>query len=155
MYITFEEYSELYSDITAEEFNIYAYDAERIAEKECTGVDGFNKLRNAMPEEDPDLKAIKRAIIGLTHEVAQMEKAKKAGGYIERADGTVQGKTLSSVSSGSESMSFGVTATVYELSASDLELRTRYLSTYAVEKLRGIYDKNGVNVLYMGVYPCI
>lgn len=155
MYITFIEYSELYSDLTEQEFNNYEYEAERIAEIETTGVDGFSKLQNAMPTDERNLKAIKRLLIGLTHEVALMEKARSAGGYVDKSDGTIQGRTISRVSSGSESIHYSVTSTIYELSASDIELRNRYLISYAVERLRGVCDKNGVNMLYMGVYPCI
>lgn len=155
MYITFDEYTTLYADMTAQEFNLYAYDACRLADYYTTGVDGFLKLQNAMPEDERNLTAIKRCIIGLTHEIYLLEKAKQNAGTQERGDGTVMGKNIASVSSGSESISYSVQSTVYELATADIELHNRYLEAYATDRLRGVYDKYGVNVLYMGVYPCI
>lgn len=153
MYITFEEYTNLYNDITEQEFNNLEYEASRLVDVYTSGVDGVLKLREYMPVDEYDVTAIKRCVAKLIHEMSMFDKAKNASGYMEREDGSIMGKTVKSVSSGSESISYEITASVYEKASSDESVKSVYLKNVICEYLRGVCDLNGVNVLYMGAYP--
>lgn len=151
MYITFAEYQALYNDLEETQFNIYAYEASRLVDIYTSGVDGVLKLKDYMPTEDYDVKAIKHCTAKITHELYMFDKAKNASGYVEREDGTIMGKTVSRVSSGSESVHYEITKSVYE--TSNETDKSMYLRQIIDGNLRNVCDKNGVNVLYMGRYP--
>ena len=66
----------------------------------------------------------------------------------------MHGKVVSSVSAGNESISYSVGSdTAINLAVKDLEARKKLIYATIREHLSGAKDANGVNLLYMGVYP--
>ena len=161
-YIDYEYYTALYGDDSLDEnyFNRLAFDAERKIDNYTTGIDGVKKLRIAFPEDEDDAETIKRcicALIDLLYQIKESEKRISSGkGYTVNADGTLQGKVVTSVSSGNESMSFSSSASEKTLVDAVLADKTAQEKLYydtVKEYLSGLTDANGVNLLYMGEYP--
>lgn len=162
-YVTYQEYTAVYGDkaIKEADFNRLLWDATRLMDANTTGIDGYKKLKNAFPTDADDAETVKRCIykiITILHLVEDVEtSATNSHGYVTKEDGTVVGKVVSSVSSGSESISYAsgssANETVYEKAAVDLDFRNTLLINAVREFLSGIRDANGVNLLYMGRYP--
>ena len=82
--------------------------------------------------------------------------ANSLGQYAERADGSFQGKVVSSVSAGNESISYAVGKSAdTAISNATKSLQDRDVTVYAfiASRLHGISDANGVNLLFGGRYP--
>ena len=75
-------------------------------------------------------------------------------GYAETSNG-LHGKVVSSVSAGNESISYAVgsSGSSVDKAITDISERNKLISSVVRECLSGISDANGVNLLYMGVYP--
>ena len=158
MYIQHKEYTELYDPIDEKTFNRISYEACLHIDRLTTGIDGVKKLKTAFPTDEDAAEAVKRctaAVINFLIQLDALEKtASSVRGYTETANG-LQGKVVSSVAAGNESVSFsaGDTKTLADVSASDISTRNRAISNIVYEYLFGIADSNGVNLLYMGQYP--
>lgn len=160
-YVTLEDYNQFYSDqIEETAFNRYAISACAKADALTTGVDGVKKLKVAFPTDVDDIETVKASICGvihLMHEIESLEASVTSGqGYITREDGTLLGKTVTSVSSGSESISYSASAsgqTRASVLVNDSEAREKEYKTILEEGFRGIDDANGVHLMYMGFYP--
>ena len=162
MYVDYEFYKKLYgSDAVSEsEFNRFSWDASKKIEHYTTGADGVKKLQVAFPTDDNGTESVKRcvcALIGLMSNIKQAEQnLRSATGFIQKEDGTVQGKVVSSVSAGNESISYSSktnnTSPVDE-AVSDRTKREQLFADTIREYLSGVTDSNGVNLLYMGTYP--
>ena len=141
----YAQYAALYPDGPGESaFERLRWEARRIMDRATTGLDGVRKLAVAPPAEEHDAQAVERCEAALVRLLWQNEQA---GGCVSRADGTVCGKVVTAVTTGSESVSFAAPGAV---SAEDREVRCREL---AERYLSGVKDANGVNLLYMGLYP--
>ena len=149
-YITEADYEALYGDITTAEFDRLAYDASRLMDRMTTGIDNVKKLKTAMPTDEDDAEAVEMCCAKL---ISLMKTIESADGFVEREDGTVAPKSVSSFSSGSESMTFGNSASVTASAASDKKVRDALLADTVRAYLSGVEDANGVNLLYMGRYP--
>ena len=153
MYITFEYYQTEYGGklVTDElEFNRTAKGAERYMD-----VITLRKLRFAFPTEDAeDVKYVECKLIDF---ITSVERAKEAigDGYIHNKNGTVQGKAIVSISSGSESVSYSNAAATSDVSkaVSDTDAYNHIINEMIINGLRGLKDANGVNLLYAGPYP--
>lgn len=162
-YVTLKEYSEIYNDGAQEaEFNRLLWEAARIMDNATTGVDNYRKLRNAFPTDEYDAETVRRCACNLINTMKQIEQAEKsaqsAQGFVEREDGTVVNKVISSVSSGSESISYATGSsaggsTTINKAVSDRAERDAMYMGIIQEYLSGVSDANGVNLLYMGRYP--
>ena len=149
------------SDMDDLTFNRLCWDACRKLDMATTGVDGWKKLRRSPPAETDDLEAVKRCACQLVHLMWQIETAERTvnqgRGYTETASG-LQGKVVSSVSAGNESISYATgssgTATLIDKALADKSVREKLFAETIVEYLSGVKDANGVNLLYMGPYPC-
>ena len=149
MYAGYEDYRALYGEgVTEAEFERLAWEAGRIMDAVTTGADGVRKLETAMPEDAYGIKAVKRCCCAL---VRRLWTAEQEMNYVNREDGTVTGRVITGITAGAESVTYarpGGTAAG--------EGRGAMLRRTAEELLAGIGDKNGVPLLYMGVYPgCI
>ena len=163
MYVDYEYYKVLYgSDAVSEsEFNRFSWDAFKKIEHYTTGADSVKKLQVAFPTDDNGVKSVKRcvcALIDLMSNIKQAEQnLRSATGFIQKEDGTVQGKVVTSVSAGNESISYSSktnnTSPVDE-AVSDRTKREQLFADTIREYLSGVADANGVNLLYMGEYPC-
>ena len=160
MYITIEEYSELYDPIEERTFNRLEFDACRVMDIHTTGSDGVKKLKWFFPTNADDAEAVKRCaakVINLMHQIQSAEEsAMQAAGY-ESTESGMRGKIISSISAGNESISYATggsaSATAIEEATKDMTTRRKMLSQIVMDGLRGVRDANGVNLLYMGEYP--
>ncbi len=159
MYVTIDDYNAFYSDgIQQDEFNRFALEADRVLDQATTGIDNVRKLKIAFPVDDADIvKGCACRIINLLKQISDAEAAaESARGYTEGAAG-LQGKTVSSMSSGNESVSFSSSsnATAIDRAIASPTARNQLITNVINVCLSGIEDANGVNLFYMGPYPYI
>lgn len=161
-YVDYEYYKFLYGEkaIPEAEFNRLLWDAEREIDKATSGVDGVRKLQVAFPTSDYDAETVKRCVCALVDFLQKIETAESnansVGQYTERADGSLQGKVVSSVSAGNESISYAVGKSAdTAISNATKSLQDRDVTVYAfiASRLHGVSDANGVNLLFGGRYP--
>ena len=160
-YIDYEYFKTLYPDIPEEVFNRLSWDACRKMDAATTGIDGVRKLAVAFPTDEYAAECVKRCACELVQILQQLktarENAAKASGYTETTNG-LQGKVISSISSGNESISFssgasGSSATAIDKALSDKAVEAQLYTDTIREYLSGVSDANGVNLLFMGRYP--
>ena len=160
-YVDYEYYKTLYGEkaLAEADFNRLLWDAEREIDKATSGVDGVRKLKVAFPENDYDAEAVKRCVVELVNFLYKLEEAENnansVGQYTERADGSLQGKVVSSVSAGNESISYAIgnnADTAISTAIRDLQSRDKVVYSFIASRLAGIPDANGINLLYMGPY---
>ena len=157
MYADYNDYISLYSEISTQDFNRLGYDASKQIDYQTTGVDGIVKLKHYFPTDADDAEAVKRCCCALVNALFNVEQIQASAGVVQREDGTFTGRGISSINSGSESISFssGSTASVYSKAASDEVEQGKMIDSIVRRYLSNTKDSNGVNLLYMGVYPCI
>ena len=158
MYISYEEYKTLYDDIEEKLFNRLAYDACREIDRLTAGADGVKKLRAYFPSDADAVDAVKRCAAHVTNFLAQIHEAEKSAsmgrGLTQTANG-LQGKIISSVSAGNESISYstGAGKTAVDVAVADPETKENMIRNVVRKYLSGVADANGVNLLYLGRYP--
>ena len=161
-YIDYEYYKSLYGEkaIPETDFNRILWDAEKEIDKATSGVDGVRKLRMAFPTSDYDAETVKRCVVELVNFLYKLEEAENnansVGQYTERADGSLQGKVVSSVSAGNETISYAVgksADTAISNAIKDLQSKDMAVYQFIENKLSGVSDANGVNLLFGGRYP--
>lgn len=162
-YADYSRYVSIYGDgsISEADFDRLSYDASRYIDYCTTGVDGVKKLKIAHPTDSDDAEAVIRCACALVHDMSEIDSAEKRAasvrGLVQREDGTVTGAVVSSVSSGSESISYSVTSgqTALDAAISSEDERKKLYLTTVKRYLTGVRDANGVNLLYGGVYPYV
>ena len=163
-YVDYEYYKSLYGEkaLTEADFTRLLWDAEREIDKATSGVDGVRKLQVAFPTSNYDAEAVKRCVCSLLDFLNQIETAERnansVGQYTERADGSLQGKVVSSVSAGNESISYAVgksSDTAVSNAIKDLQSKDMAVYQFIVSRLSGVSDANGVNLLFGGRYPYV
>lgn len=161
-YIDYEYYKVIYGDIPEADFNRLSWEAFRKMDVATTGLGNVKKLKVAFPTDEEDAEAVRRCAGALVSELYKLqqaeESARSAQGYIQHEDGSLQGKVVSSVSAGNESISYSVNGssgskTAIDQILSDKAAQEQYFNNIIIEYLSGIADSNGVNLLYMGQYP--
>lgn len=160
MYITYEDYIKWFDPIDQTIFNRLAFEACRVMDKYTTGVDGVRKLRDHFPTDEADAETVKftaAQLVNFLYQCHEAEQTAAAGrGYTETDNG-IQGKVISSVSAGNESISYATSstanATAVDEAVKDKTTKDKILFQTVCDGLTGIVDSNGVNLLYMGVYP--
>lgn len=159
MYITLEEYSQLYDEIDEKSFNRLCFDACRVMDIHTTGIDNVKKLKRFPPTNEDDAMAVKHCaakIISLLLQIQQAETSvAEARGY-ESTEMGMRGKVISSVTAGNESISYATgntSATAIDTAVKDKTARDKLLAETVREYLSGVQDANGVNLLFMGMYP--
>lgn len=157
-YINYEYFTSLYgTELSMTEYDRFAWDAFRKLDHYTTGVDGIRKLRIAFPVDELDAEAVKRCAAKLISIAAQVYAAEKsaeaARGYSQTSNG-LQGKVISSVSAGNESITYSSGgATIIDKALADKSILEKLYNDTIREYLSGVKDANGVNLLYMGSYP--
>lgn len=58
MYITFEEYSEIYDPMEERTFTTLEFDAGRVMDLHTTGIDNVKKLQKFLPTDEYNLQAV-------------------------------------------------------------------------------------------------
>lgn len=158
IYITYADYTDLYGgEIDEITFNRLAFDACRKLDVHTTGVSGFRKLKYAFPTDEDDAEAVRRCACKIIHQMHQIEEAEanavSSRGY-EATENGMRGKVITSVSSGSESISYAAgdskTQTAFEAAINDSVAREKLYADTIREALSGVADANGINLLYMG-----
>lgn len=156
-YVDYEYYKSIYDEdaISEPDFNRLSWEA-------CHRIDIFtlNKLKFAFPIKKDDAETVKRCVCKLIEIAAQIktanERAAEGQGYVTDASGT-HGKIVSSVSSGSESVSYTAKAesgsTMIDAVLSDKKAQDRLYHDTIREYLSFVPDANGVNLLFAGAYP--
>ena len=145
------------------DFNRLSWEACRKLDIATTGADNVKKLKVAFPTDEDDAEAVKRCACKLIEIAAAIEQAEEmarnAQGYITREDGSLQGKVVTSASAGNESISYSASggssaATLIDKVLSDKAAQEQLYRDTIKDYLSGVTDANGVNLLYMGRYPC-
>lgn len=156
MYITYNDFvAVMGADLSTADFNRYEFEAEMILDRFTTGIDNVKKLRVAFPTDEIDAEAVRRCVIALTDAVCRFDRADKAAVSLT---GTSTGGVVSSVSSGSESISYatGTASSAMAAGVQSLEGRNTFYQDIIKTYLSGREDANGVNLMFMGRYPiCI
>ena len=161
-YIDYEFYKTLYGEENMQEsdFNRISWKAEREVDKATTGIDGVKKLKVAFPLDEEDAETVKRCIVELVNFLYMLEEAERNANSLnqlqKRDDGSMQGKVVSSVSAGNESISYAVGKsidTVFSNAIKDLQSKDKTIYQFISNELRDITDANGVNLLFAGAYP--
>ncbi len=161
-YVDYKYYKTLYGEkaIPETDFKRLLWDAEREIDKATSGVDNVRKLKVAFPTNEEDAETVKRCVCALVDFLNQIETAERNANslsqYSERADGSLQGKVVSSVSAGNESISYAVGKSAdTAISNATKSLQDKDMTVYAfiASRLYGISDANGVNLLFVGAYP--
>ena len=161
-YVDYEYYKSLYGEkaISEADFNRLLWDAENEIDKATSGVDGVRKLKVAFPTNLYDSEAVKRCVLEVIVFLSKLEIAEESVNslyqYEKRADGALQGKVVSSVSAGNESISYAVgksADTAVSNALKDVQSRDMAVYQLIASRLSGIYDANGVNLLFGGRYP--
>ena len=120
----------------------------------------FDRLVDGLPEDERANTKVKKAVCAVADCLYQIDEVKKASmatvGTVTREDGTMTGKIVSSVSSGSESISYvtgisGNGADIYSQAAMDKKVENVLLRQAATEYLAGVVDNKGVCLLYAGL----
>lgn len=154
-YVDYSRYVALYGDIEEIVFHRLLRKASQIIDYETTGVDGYAKLKNAYPTAVEDVDAVQYCVCELINAMYRDDKAvelaEKANSFTQREDGTFAPNKISSINSGSESISFasGTSSTVIK----DTQTLRKGYRDIVSQCLYGVKDANGVNLLYMGGYP--
>lgn len=159
MYITHEEYEQMYDSIDEKLFNRLCYDACRVMDIHTTGIDNVKKLKRFPPTDEDDATAVKHCaarIVSFLHQIQQAEISAMETHGVEVTSQGMRGKVISSISAGNESISYstvGSTTTSVDAAVKDKTVRDRMVAEIVWEYLRGIRDANGVSLLFMGSYP--
>lgn len=160
-YIAFSDYVDMYpnSKLTDVEFGRLSWEASRRIDVATTGIDGVRKLNISFPDDDYDVTAVKRCTAKLINTAEQILTAEKNAAlsreYAETQNG-IHGKVISSMSAGNESVTYSTSSgesTITDKAAADKSVQEQLYKDIIYSHLRGVRDKNGVNLLYMGEYP--
>ena len=159
MYITFEEYEQLYDPIEEPLFNRLCFDACRVMDIHTTGIDNIKKLKRFFPTDEDAVQAVKHCaarLINLLYQIHEAETISSAErGYTETEQG-LQRRVISRVESGNEAISYSEvknTASIIDTAVADKATRDKLMAEVVWEYLSGVEDDNGVNLLFMGKYP--
>lgn len=156
-YADYQFYTTTYYGDTVPESDFPKY-AERASDR----IDSitFDRLVNGFPDEERAVTKVKKAVCAVAEALYQIDHIKKASmesvGTVTREDGTVVSKAVSSISSGSESISyatgsFGGAESIYGQAAVDKKVESVLLYQVATEYLYGVTDKKGICLLYAGL----
>ena len=150
MYADYEYYqTECGGKMSADDYKRFG----RRAERRIDGITG-NKLQFAYPTNERDIEAVKDCVCELADFLWQIDSYNNAAmesmGTVAQADGTVKGKVITSISSGSESIGYSAggsaKSAVAKAAESEKDLNEQiYLKVSGA--LYGVRDSNGVPML--------
>lgn len=147
MYVDYEFYKITYGEAVDEvTFNRLLWSAEKKVKNATTGIDGRCKLDFAFPDTESDAEAVKRCICVLVNLMDEITKAEAE---------SQTNKVVKSVSAGNESITYDVNGGLIGAVLKDTTAQNKLYSDTIKEYLQGTRDKNGVNLLFGGIYPYI
>lgn len=155
MYITYNDYVSFYGDdrIPQNLFERLAMEADRIMDTYTTGIDNYRKLKEAFPTDEEDARMVKFCCARLVDILWQIYEAGEASRMVTTENGSHSGM-ISSVSAGNESISYGsADNSLVGKAAANLSTRAKLIDDVVQGALHGMTDANGINLLYLGVYP--
>lgn len=156
-YTDYEFYKSKFYGDTVPESDFLKY-AERASDR----IDKytFDRLVDGLPENERAKTKVQKAVCAVADEMYKVDQARNALmdniGTIQREDGTVINKTVSSISSGNESISYTTGSNAFannkyvELATNPKKESEHYLQK-AVEYLFNTTDDNGIHLLYAGL----
>lgn len=151
MYITRSEYINLYEEIDEKVFASLESEAARVMDVHTTGSDNVKKLRLFYPVNEYDVTAVIHCAAKLIHTMHIIHQTENS---MTGSDAPGLHGRVSSVTSGNESISYeSGSATVVDEAVKDMSARRKLYADIVCEYLRGVSDKNGVNLLFKGAYP--
>lgn len=161
MYVSYDEYASFfgYDRLPPEAYERCALEADRIIDKYTTGIDNYRKLKNAFPTDQDDARMVKfcvSRIMDVIWQIAEVNDASRASRKQVQTENGTHGNLISSVSSGNESISYANAASdgdSISRAAADVSVKAKLIDELTQGTLRGMTDANGVNLMYMGVYP--
>ena len=147
MFVEYEYFTSIYGKSVEETtFNRLLWNAEKLVRDATTGVDGRCKLDFAFPDKETDAETVKRCVCAMVDLMARVDKAET------EADGN---KVVKSVSAGNESITYDVKGGIIGAVLTDKTAQAKLYTDTVREYLRGTKDKNGVNLLFGGIYPYV
>ena len=134
-------------------------DFPRMAERASEQIDvlTFKRLRKWLPEDEDELKDVKKAVCSMAETIYYNDMLVSSGmsavGQSEQSDGTVRGKVISSVSSGNESISYATGgSSANSLEGIAIQEMKQQAERNAMKLLSGIRYKNyPYTILFAGV----
>lgn len=119
----------------------------------------FDRLVDGLPENERAKTKVQKAVCAVADEMYKVDQARNALmdniGTIQREDGTVVNKAVSSVSSGNESISYAtgsnISSNVYAQASMDKKVENALLLNVATEYLAGATNDKGICLLYAGL----
>lgn len=156
-YVDFEFYTaKYYGDAVPQE------SFQKYAERASDRIDQitFDRLVDGFPEDERAKTKVQKAVCAVADAIYQIDQIRKASmetvGTVKREDGTVTGRAVSSVSSGSESISYvtgtsGTNSDIYSQAAMDKKVENLLILQVATDYLAGVMDKKGICLLYAGL----
>ena len=156
-YVDYKFYKDKYYGDTVPNSDFPKYEDRA---SDCINMITFDRLVDGMPDDERSQIKIKKAVCALADAIYQIDQIKKASmetvGTVAREDGTVTGKAVSSVSSGSESISYvtgttGSNSDIYSQAAMDKKVENVLLRQITTDYLAGVVDKKGICLLYAGL----
>ena len=155
-YTNYEFYKNKFYGDTVPESDFLKY-AERASDR----IDQytFDRLVDGLPENERVKTKVQKAVCAVADTMYQIDQIKKASmdtvGTIQKEDGTVVNKAVSSVSSGNESISYAtgsnISGNVYAQASMDKKVENALLLNVATEYLAGATNDNGICLLYAGL----
>lgn len=155
-YTDYEFYKSKFYGDTVPESDFLKY-AERASDR----IDQytFDRLVDGLPENERVKTKVQKAVCAVADTMYQIDQIKKASmdtvGTIQREDGTVVNKAVSSVSSGNESISYAtgsnISSNVYVQASMDKKVENALLLNVATEYLAGATNDKGICLLYAGL----
>lgn len=155
-YTDYEFYKNKFYGDTVPESDFLKY-AERASDR----IDQytFDRLADGLPDDERVKTKVKKAVCAVADTMYQIDQIKKASmdtvGTIQKEDGTVVNKAVSSVSSGNESISYttgsNISGNVYARASMDKKVENALLLNVATEYLAGATNDKGVCLLYAGL----
>ena len=155
-YTDYEFYKSKFYGDTVPESDFLKY-AERASDR----IDQytFDRLVDGLPDNERDKTKVQKAVCAVADTMYQIDQIKKASmdtvGTIQREDGTVVNKAVSSVSSGNESISYAtgnnISSNVYTQASMDKKVENALLLNVATEYLAGATNDKGICLLYAGL----
>lgn len=159
-YVDYEFYNSIYGEESMPEtdFNRFLWESQKRIDRFT-----FGKLKFAFPTNEDDAESVKRCLCALVEIAYQIDQANKRveqgqGYVVDSTTGDIRGKAVSSVSSGSESVSYTAKSesgsTVIDAVLSNKTAQNSLYRDTVKEYLGGVNDANGVPLLYAGIpYP--
>lgn len=139
MYIDLEYYQNLYGEIDPFVFEENCFEAQTKLDNATTSLFGVRRLEEFFPTAEDDVERVKRCLAKITNMLVVAQKTR---------DELFKNGAISSVNSGSESISYNPSLILNEVNEEQLN---RDIQSVIRDYLSGVTDVNGIGLLYGGI----